>query len=458
MDIAAIAPQVNSLKSFFNQGHTRSVNWRRQQLLQLKKMTEDHEQEIVQALQQDLGKCRQEAWTAEVGYLLSDINHSLKHLTKWTKRRRVSTPMVAQPASSFLLPEPKGVVLIIGAWNYPFQLLLAPLVAAIAAGNCAVLKPSELAVNISSLLAKLVPMYLDQKAFLLVEGGVEQTTEVLKQPFDHVFYTGGEQVGKIVMRAAADHLTPVTLELGGKSPCIVDQDTNLTITARRIVWSKWMNAGQTCVAPDYVIVSKAFSQPLIDAIKHQLEEFYGKDSSNNPDYGRIINERHHARLVSYLEGQNIVHGGQTDSQQRYFAPTLVLNPDLHSPLMQEEIFGPILPIITVDKIDQAIPLINSRPKPLALYIYTNNTSFSDQTIQQTSAGSVCINDGMMFMTNPNLPFGGIGNSGMGSYHGQFGFDTFSHLKSVMKRPFIMDVKLRYPPFSKFKLSILKKLL
>ncbi|WP_416306552.1 aldehyde dehydrogenase family protein [Neptunicella sp. SCSIO 80796] len=458
MDIAAIALQVNSLKSFFNQGQTRALSWRRQQLLQLKKMTEDHEDDIAKALEQDLGKCRQEAWTAEIGYLLSEINHSLRHLNKWSKRRRVSTPMVAQPGSSFLLPEPKGVALIIGAWNYPFQLLLAPLVAAIAAGNCAVLKPSELAVNVSALLAKLVPDYLDQHAFVLIEGGVEQTTEVLKQPFDHVFYTGGESVGKIVMRAAAEHLTPVTLELGGKSPCIVDQNTNLKVTARRIVWSKWMNAGQTCVAPDYVIVSKDFSQPLIDAIKQELTAFYGKDSATNGDYGRIINDRHHARLIGYLQGQNIIHGGQADSDTRYLAPTLVLNPDLHSALMQEEIFGPILPIITLDKIEDSIALVNQRAKPLALYLYTNDKDLTERVLHQTSAGSVCINDGMIFMTNPKLPFGGVGNSGMGSYHGQFGFDTFSHLKAVMKRPFIFDVNLRYPPFNRFKLSVLKKLL
>ena len=453
-----ISNLINQLRSRFHQGVTRPLAWRKQQLQQLRKLLTDNEQAISAALHADLGKCHSEAWLSETGFLLSDIDHTLSHLNKWSKPRRVSTPLVAQPGNSYMQPEPKGVVLIIGAWNYPLQLTLAPLVAAIAAGNCAVLKPSELAAHTDKLIAELLPAYLDRDCFAVVQGGVEPTTALLAEQFDHIFYTGGEAVGKIVMRAAADYLTPVTLELGGKSPCVVDSDTNLRVTADRIVWSKWMNAGQTCVAPDYVLVEKAFVPKLLDAIKDSLQRFYGDDPRQSQDYGRIINLRHFERLQGYLEGQNVVHGGQTDPESRYFSPTIVLEPDWYSPVMQQEIFGPILPIVSIEHIADAAAFINQRPKPLAMYIYSNQSQLSEQLIAQTSAGSVCVNDGMMFMANPGLPFGGVGNSGMGAYHGQFGFDTFSHLKAVMKRRFILDIPLRYPPFSDSKLSILRKLL
>ncbi|WP_232850034.1 aldehyde dehydrogenase family protein [Bowmanella yangjiangensis] len=450
-----IAQQVEGLRSYFNTGVTKDLSWRRQQLNQLLTMTLTHQQDIVEALRQDLGKAEQESWLAEIGFLEDDIKHSLKHLAKWCKPRKLSTPMLAQPGSSWLQPEPLGTVLIIGAWNYPFQLLLAPLVAAIAAGNCAVVKPSELAEHTSALIARLLPRYLDSNAYQVVEGGVEQTTEVLKQKFDHILYTGGETVGKIVMKAAADHLTPVTLELGGKSPCIVASDCDLDVTAARIVWSKWMNAGQTCVAPDYILVENAFVDKLIAAIVSKLDAFYGKNPAQSPDYGRIINPRHLARLQSYLEGQKVVCGGQVDENTRYMAPTLVQNPALDSPLMQQEIFGPILPIVGLDRIEQAKDFINQRAKPLALYLYTRSQSLEQQILAGTSAGSVCINDGIMFMANPALPFGGVGNSGMGRYHGQWGFDTFSHLKAVMKRSTRFDIDWRYPPFSAKKMKMLK---
>ena len=450
-----IAQQVESLRSYFNTGVTKELSWRRQQLNQLLTMTQTHQQDIVDALKQDLGKAEQESWLAEIGFLEDDIKHSLKHLAKWCKPRKLSTPILAQPGSSWLQPEPLGTVLIIGAWNYPFQLLLAPLVAAIAAGNCAVLKPSELAEHTSALIARLLPRYLDSNAYQVVEGGVEQTTEVLKQKFDHILYTGGETVGKIVMRAAADHLTPVTLELGGKSPCIVASDCDLDVTAARIVWSKWMNAGQTCVAPDYILVENAFADELIAAIVSKLDAFYGKNPAQSPDYGRIINARHLVRLQSYLEGQKVICGGQVDENTRYMAPTLVQNPALASPLMQQEIFGPILPIVGLERIEQATDFINQRAKPLALYLYTRSQNIEQQILAGTSAGSVCINDGMMFMANPALPFGGVGNSGMGRYHGQWGFDTFSHIKAVMKRSTRFDIDWRYPPFSAKKMKMLK---
>ena len=395
---------------------------------------------------------------AEQGFLLSDIDHTLKHLDKWVKPRKVSTPIVAWPGKSFQQPEPLGTVLIIGAWNYPLQLLLAPYIAALAAGNCAVLKPSELAAETSALVARLIPQYMDASCVEVIEGGKDESTALLACKWDHIFYTGGEAVGKIVMSAAARHLTPVTLELGGKSPCFVDKNTNLNVTARRLVWGKWMNAGQTCIAPDYVIVEKGFEHKLIDAIKKELKKQYGKDPMASRDYGNIINYRHFKRLESYLDRVNVVYGGELDETRPAMSPTLVLEPSLDSPVMKEEIFGPILPIITVNSIDEGIAFVNDRPKPLALYAFSDNDEVLDHIISRTSSGSVCTNDTMMFMTNPELPFGGVGNSGMGSYHGRHGFDTFSHLKTVMKRSFALDVPFRYAPFSKLKLSLLKKFL
>jgi aldehyde dehydrogenase (NAD+) len=453
-----IAPGVARLRRTFAKGHTRDYAWRLAQLRQLQKMLLEQQSDIQGALKADLNKCPTEAWSSEIGFLLSDIEHTTKHLKKWMRPRKVSTPMVAQPGRSYLLPEPLGVVLIIGAWNYPLQLILAPLVAAIAAGNCALLKPSELAAHTSGLLASLVPQYLDASTITVVEGGVEETSELLRQHFDHIFYTGGETVGKIVMAAAAKHLTPVTLELGGKSPCIVEKSADIEVTAARIVWSKWMNAGQTCVAPDYVLVEKNQSSELIAAIQKKLTEFYGPYVKDSEDYGRIVNQRHFLRLAGYLEGQNIMCGGETDEASLYMAPTIVLDPKLDDPLMEQEIFGPILPIVTLDDINQAIPFVNKRSKPLALYVYTQDKVFENAVLKNTSAGSIGVNDGFMFMLNPQLPFGGVGNSGMGSYHGQFGFDTLSHLKTVMKRSFKFDISLRYPPYSKFKLAMLKKLL
>jgi aldehyde dehydrogenase (NAD+) len=456
--VADIAPKIQLVKNTFESGKTKALAWRIEQLEQVKKMVLEQQDSIFLAMQKDLGRCDMESWTAELGGVVSEVDHSIKHLKKWVKPRKVSTPIVAQPGKSYILPEPLGTILIIGAWNYPLLLVLSPLIAAISAGNCALIKPSELSANMSTLVAKLIPQYLDNEAFAVVEGAVDETTELLKHQFDHIIYTGGEVVGKVVMRAAAEFLTPVTLELGGKSPCIVDSSTDLDVTAARIVWSKWMNAGQTCVAPDYVLVEESFATQLIDAIKNKIIEFYGTDAATSQDYGRIVSERHLTRIVSYLNDQNIVYGGKYDAVSKYIEPTIVLDPVNDSPLMQEEIFGPILPIVTVKNISQSIPFVNKRAKPLALYIFTKNKHFEQQVLTSTSAGMVCINDGFMFAANPNLPFGGVGNSGTGAYHGKIGFDNFSHLKTVMKRSFWFDVPLRYPPFTNKKFKLLKKLI
>ncbi|MCZ2722545.1 aldehyde dehydrogenase family protein [Marinomonas sp. 15G1-11] len=456
--LTQISFQVDGLKLSFRKGLTRTIAWRVHQLQQVKKMLQEQQSQFYKALALDLHKSEQEAWVSEIGFVISEVDHTLKYLNQWSQPRKVSTPLIAQPAKSYSLAEPLGTVLIISAWNYPIQLVLAPLVAAIAAGNCVVIKPSEVAEYSGSLLAELLPQYLDVDCIQVISGAIEETTELLKQSFDHIFYTGGEAVAKIIMRAAAEHLTPVTLELGGKSPCIVDSQTNVEMSAARIVWSKWMNAGQTCVAPDYVLVEASFAENLIRAITSKIESFYGQNPESSQDYGRIINTRHFDRLVHYLEGENVVYGGQFNRQNQYLAPTIILSSNNQSPIMQEEIFGPILVIKTVKVLDDAIDFINSKPKPLALYLYTNDRSFEAKVVQQTSSGNVGINDGMMFMANPNLPFGGVGGSGMGRYHGQAGFNTFSHLKTIMKRRFLFDVALRYPPFSYLKLRILKKLL
>jgi len=456
--VADIAPKIQLIKNTFASGKTKPLPWRIEQLTQIRKMVVEQQDKIFVAMQQDLGRCNMESWTAELGGVISEVDHSLKHLKKWVKPRKVPTPIIAQPGKSYMLPEPLGTILIIGAWNYPLLLVLSPLISAISAGNNAIIKPSELSANVSKLLVELVAQYLDNDAFAVVEGAVDETTELLKHQFDHIIYTGGEVVGKIVMRAAAEFLTPVTLELGGKSPCIVDSSTDLDVTAARIVWSKWMNAGQTCVAPDYVLVEESFAAPLIDAIKHKLTEFYSADASSSKDYGRIVSERHLTRIISYLDGQEVVHGGKHDVANKYIEPTIVLNPAHDSLLMQQEIFGPILPIVTVKNISESIPFVNKRAKPLALYIFSKNKDFEQQVLTATSAGMVCINDGFMFAANPNLPFGGVGSSGTGAYHGKIGFDNFSHLKTVMKRSFWFDLPLRYPPFTDKKFKLLKKLI
>jgi aldehyde dehydrogenase (NAD+) len=354
--------------------------------------------------------------------------------------------------------EPLGVVLVIAPWNYPVQLLLSPLIGAIAAGNCAVLKPSEVTPTVSRLLATLVPRYLDPACVALVEGGVDETTALLRERFDHVFYTGNGAVAKVVMRAAAEHLTPVTLELGGKSPCIVDRNVDLEIAARRIVWGKFLNAGQTCIAPDYVLVHESRESELLDAMKRTLRAFYGDDPKKSPDYGRVVNERHHRRLAVLLKDGEVVAGGEADEATRFIAPTILRNVAPDAPIMQVEIFGPILPVLRVASIDEAVAFVNARPKPLALYVFTRDAQVEEDVIARTTSGGACVNAPLWHIANPELPFGGVGPSGMGSYHGRDSFETFSHRKSVVTKSTRVDPKMAYPPYSKLKTAILKRLM
>ncbi len=445
------------LKSVFDSDRTRDLGWRAEQLRGIERMMVECEQELCEALHADLGKHAMEAWSTEVSYVAGDAALCRKNLKRWSRPRKVSTGMLAQPGKSWLQPEPLGVVLIIGAWNYPLQLTLAGLAAAIAAGNCAVIKPSELAPTISGVIAKRLPEYVDPKAVKVVEGGVPETSALLEMPWDHILYTGGGNVGRIVMAAAAKHLTPVTLELGGKSPCIIMPDADLLTTARRIVWGKFTNAGQTCVAPDYLLVDADTEAKLLPLLRQAITEMFGEDPEQSDSYGRIVNDRHFERLASMLDTGEVAIGGQSNAETRYIAPTVLAGVSDDSAVMQEEIFGPILPIMRAESLDEAISIIRAGDKPLAAYLFSKDKAAEAEFLAKVSAGNVCLNDTMMFMAVHDLPFGGVGESGMGAYSGRHGFDTFSHLKSVLKRGWWPDLDVRYAPYTDKKFKLLRKL-
>ncbi|GAA6623577.1 aldehyde dehydrogenase [Scytonema sp. NUACC26] len=443
-------------REFFNTGTTKDIDFRLKQLKVLKQAVSENQEAILQALKADLGKPEFEAYGTEIS-TIKEIARAIKHLKTWAKPQKAPVSLQFFPASAQIYPEPLGVVLIIGPWNYPFHLVFSPLVGAIAAGNCAIIKPSELAPQTSLIISKILQKYFDPAYINVVEGGVETSQQLLAEKFDHVFFTGGTAVGKIVMEAAAKNLTPVTLELGGKSPCIVDSDTNLEHTATRITWGKFLNAGQTCIAPDYLLVDRKIKENLLVEIQKRLQEFYGDNPATSPDYARIVNQRHFDRLVNLIDNDKIRIGGETNREERYIAPTVLDNVSLTDPVMEEEIFGPILPVIEYTDVREAINFINSRPKPLALYLFTNNKSLQQQVLQVTSSGGVCINDTVLQFGVSSLPFGGVGDSGMGKYHGKASFDTFSHYKSVLHRSFLFNSKLFYPPYQS-KLSLLKRFL
>ena len=445
------------LQATFEAETTMSLAWRSAQLEALERMMVEREKELLDALQADLGKHPLEAWSTEVSYVAGDAGYCRKNLKKWSRRRRVTTPMVGKPGKSWLQPEPLGVVLIIGAWNYPLQLTLAGLAAAIAAGNCAVIKPSELAPATSALIARLVPEYLDPQCVRVVEGAVPETSALLELPWDHILYTGGGNVGRIVMAAAAKHLTPVTLELGGKSPCVIMPDADLETTAARIVWGKFTNAGQTCIAPDYLLVDAETEHKLVPLLEKAIARMFGDDPEASESYGRIVNDRHFERLAGMIPAGDVAIGGQTNAATRYIAPTVLTGVSADSAVMQEEIFGPILPILRADDLETAIRHIRSDDKPLAAYIFTKDSAAEKRFLEKVSSGNACVNDTMMFMTVKELPFGGVGPSGMGSYSGEYGFRTFSHMKAVMKRGWWPDLDVRYAPYTDRKFRLLRKL-
>jgi acyl-CoA reductase-like NAD-dependent aldehyde dehydrogenase len=443
-------------RDFFDAGRTQPVAFRIEQLQRLKQAVLDRQNALMDALRADLRKPQLESFLTEIG-VVQEIDHALKRLKSWAKPQRVSVSLQQFPASAQIYPEPLGVALIISPWNYPVQLAISPLVGAIAAGNCVMLKPSEIAPHTSSAIASLIAETFDPAYICAVEGGVETSQDLLSQPFDHIFFTGSTHIGKVVMEAAAKHLTPVTLELGGKSPCIVDADTDLETTARRIAWGKFINAGQTCIAPDYLLVDRTIKPQLLERLQGCIREFYGDDPAASPDFARIVSDKHFQRLSNLLGAGKIIAGGETDADSRYIAPTIIDLDDPDVPVMADEIFGPILPVLEYNNLNEAIAFVNQRPKPLALYLFSRNHHRQEQVLQATSSGGVCINDTVIQVGVPSLPFGGVGHSGMGAYHGKASFDTFSHYKSVLRKPFWLDLKWRYAPYAD-KLKTIKKLL
>lgn len=449
---------VSRLRVAYETGATRPLEWRRHQLERMIAMLEDNEDEVLAALAHDLGKPRAEGFITDIAFVTSEIKLMMKNLKKWNAVESVTTPLVTMPAKSKLIPEPLGVVLVIAPWNYPVQLLLVPAAGALAAGNTVVMKPSEVSSATSALLARLVPQYLDTDAVAIVEGGVSETTALLEQRFDHIFYTGNGTVGRIVMTAAAKHLTPVTLELGGKSPVIVDASANIEVTARRIAWGKWLNAGQTCVAPDYVLVHESRRNELIGALTSTIRDFYGDDPQASESYGRIVSSRHFERLQAMIQSGTATVGGDTDASQRYIAPTVLIDVALDSTLMTEEIFGPLLPVIAINDVSEAVRFINARPHPLALYVFAEDDAVVERVLSSTTSGGVTVNGTLLHLTSPHLPFGGIGESGMGGYHGKAGVRLFQHMKPVLMRSTKIDPSLAYPPYSEKKLKLFRKVL
>jgi aldehyde dehydrogenase (NAD+) len=446
-------------KLFFASGKTQDLDFRKGQLEQLKAEIINRQTEINEALQTDLGKCSTEAYMTEVGIVLKSLSHAIKNLKYWAADQKVPTPIYLQPAKSFIVKEPYGNVLIIAPFNYPFQLAIEPLIGALAAGNTCIIKPSEFTPATSAVIKKIIAAVFDPIYVAVVEGDKEVNTNLLELPFDHIFFTGSTQVGKIVMAAAAKNLTPVTLELGGKSPVIVDETADLTQAAKKIIWGKMLNMGQTCVAPDYILANEKIIHALLSELQSTVTEFYGQNPADSPDLGKIINRKHFDRLKKIIEEDKkyLVFGGKTAGEKLFIEPTVFKIPDLSAASMQEELFGPLLPVLSYNDFNEVKAIISKNPKPLALYIFSENKNFQQYFIDEISAGGVCINDTIQHLINPNLPFGGVGNSGIGSYHGKHSFDTFSHQKSVLKKSTKAAVSFLYPPYKKTALTMLKKI-
>jgi aldehyde dehydrogenase (NAD+) len=426
-------------------GHL-SPNLRKKRLQALRKAITSNEALIHKALKTDLGKSSFESYATEVGFILEEISYILKNIDEWVKVKKVKTPLTLFPGKSSVHPEPYGVVLVISPWNYPFQLCLSPFIGALAAGNRVVIKPSEYAPETSAVIKTLVEDVFEESEVMVVEGGLEETQSLLKQKFDYIFFTGSTAVGKIIMKAAAEFLTPVTLELGGKSPCLIEESANIDIAAKRCAWGKFLNAGQTCVAPDYVLVPKHMQDEFIARMKEHIESFYGEDAKSSVDYPRIVNDKHFDRLNALLVPEKIAVGGQVKREECFIGPTLMKDISWKDKVMEDEIFGPILPIIPYESLDHALEQIQALPKPLAFYVFTEDGKKKKDIIQKVPFGGGCINDTVIHLANPNLPFGGVGTSGIGSYHGKKSFDTFTHYKSLFEQGTRVDIPLRYPPY------------
>jgi len=444
-------------RTFFATGITKEVRFRIESLKKLEKWIVRHDEDIMTALKTDLNKPPFEAYATEVGTVLDELRFTLKRLRSWNRPQKVTSNLKNFPSRCRIYPEPYGLTLIMSPWNYPFMLTVTPVIAAISAGNCAVVKPSAYSPATSSLIAGMVAELFDAGHVTVVEGGREENKALLDERYDLIFFTGSTSVGKTVMQAAAQHLTPVILELGGKSPCVVDETANIKIAAKRIVWGKFVNAGQTCVAPDYILAHESIKQKLIDEMKITIQAMYSDNPCDNPNYPRIINEKHFNRLLGLLEGEETVTGGNSNSATLQIEPTLLDNVGWNAPVMREEIFGPLMPILSFTNMDEIVRMINDRPKPLSAYLFTSSKKAERYFLRNLSFGGGCINDTIVHLSVPRLPFGGVGASGMGSYHGKKGFDAFTHYRSVLHKSKYIDVPLRYPPYTQFALKLLKKL-
>ncbi|MDU1459715.1 MAG: aldehyde dehydrogenase [Staphylococcus epidermidis] len=448
-----IRDKFNNSKAFFNTHKTKNLKFRKQQLKLLSKNIKNHENELLDALYKDLGKSKVEAYATEIGMLLKSIKLMRKELKNWSKTKQTDTPLHLFPTKSYIKKEPYGTVLIIGPFNYPVQLVFEPLIGAIAAGNTAIVKPSELTPHVAIVIKDIIEDTFDEAYVSVVEGGIEETQTLLSLPFDYMFFTGSEKVGKIVYEAAARKLIPVTLELGGKSPVIVDDTANIKVASERISFGKFTNAGQTCVAPDYILVQRKVKNDLIKALKKTITEFYGENIEKSPDFGRIVNQKHFNRLNDLIQihKDNVVFGGNSSKEDLYIEPTLLDNITNDNKIMKEEIFGPILPIITYDNFDEVLEIIQSKSKPLSLYLFSEDENMTHRVVEELSFGGGAINDTLMHLANPNLPFGGVGSSGIGQYHGKYSFDTFSHMKSYTFKSTRLESSLFFPPYKgKFK--------
>lgn len=453
MDIPQL---VNAQREYFLSQRTKPYAFRMEKLRSLAGWIKAHESDICAALYADLGKCEAEAYMTEVYMALEEAKYTMKHLKRWMKPLRARAALGQLPGRCRVISEPYGVTLIMSPWNYPFQLTVAPLIGALSAGCCAVVKPSSYSPATSELIRRMVGELFDEGHVAVVCGGREQNAALLEQKFDFIFFTGGAAVGRLVMEKTSAHLCPVSLELGGKSPVIVDETADIALTARRLAWGKYLNAGQTCVAPDYVLVHRSRERELTDALGAQIRAQYGGDPLGSDDYPKIINQKHFERLSALIKDGDIAHGGGTDAASRRIAPTVITNVSPDSPVMRDEIFGPILPILAYDNLDEAIKSIQARPKPLALYLFTRSRAVEEKVLGEVSFGGGCVNDCVMHLTTPNMPFGGVGESGMGGYHGKYSFEAFSHRKSVLKSSGKIDVPLRYRPYGN-KLKLIKKL-
>ena len=447
---------LQSQKTFFNSHKTKDLNFRKTQLKKLKNLIKKHENQLYEAIYKDFGKSEFETFGTEISFIYKDIDYYLKNLNSLAKPKKVKTNIVNQLGSSKIYREPLGNCLVIGAWNYPYQLTLTPVVAAIAAGNTCIIKPSELPENTMKAMARLINENFDSAFLYVVEGGVEENTEILKLRFDKIFFTGSPKVGKIVYKAAAEHLTPVTLELGGKSPAFITENADLEVAARRIVWGKFINAGQTCIAPDYLYVQENIKPKFIEILLFEIKKRNYHENAEH--FCKIINERNFARLEKLINREKLIFGGETHSEKRYISPTVLDHVTWEDAVMQEEIFGPILPILVYKNLDEAIQKVIEGEKPLSAYIFSNNAKEQTKILEKLSFGGGCINDTLMHISNHHLPFGGIGNSGLGNYHGKFGFDAFSHQKAILDKSIYLEPELKYPPYTDGKLKILKKLL